>query len=582
MALSPKVSRTSLPGEYAGKTNKRKSKGAFGGMNVTEAGRIEFRREKSRTKHKWEKQAGQATRKPETSRRSSTQPYKALKMQRALSAVPYERRGEIKDSIAETSSFSDFPLLPIIEQSIAPQALHGLTNIPPTPIQRLAIPALLGEPGGKRVKARRASETGSGAGMQEFLLAAETGSGKTLAYLLPVIDAMKRAEASEKILKDVEADQDRKRQRDNLFELKPPPLSNQPDPTTGRPRAIILVPSAELVEQVGALAKSLSHTIKFRAALLSAKYSGEVIRSRLFSPSGVDLVICTPHLLSSIVESNPDILSKTKHLIVDEADSLFDRSFAPLTGSILDRARPSLEQLILCSATIPRSLDTFLHKKFPEMTRLTTPKLHSIPRRVRLNVVDVSTNERYKSNKKLACADTIYSISREGPEADDLQAMASAAMKYVIVFVNERETTDEVATYLRSKGIQATPLNRDSSDRDIADTLATFTAKAPEEVKQSISSPRDAFSREETRMTAPNVRVLVTTDLASRGIDTTNVKNVILFDVPHTSIDFIHRLGRMGRMGQRGGRGYVIVGKDDRRDIVSEIRAGMFAGRALI
>lgn len=79
----------------------------------------------------------------------------------------------------------------------------------------------------------------------------------------------------------------------------------------------------------------------------------------------------------------------------------------------------------------------------------------------------------------------------------------------------------------------------------------------------------------------PNTKVLVVTDLASRGIDTTAVRHVVLYDVPHTTIDFIHRLGRTGRMGRRG-RGVVLVGKNDRRDVVKEVRDGMFKGAALI
>lgn len=79
----------------------------------------------------------------------------------------------------------------------------------------------------------------------------------------------------------------------------------------------------------------------------------------------------------------------------------------------------------------------------------------------------------------------------------------------------------------------------------------------------------------------PNTKVLVTTDLASRGIDTLAVKTVVLYHVPHTTIDFIHRLGRLGRMGKRG-RGIVLVGKKDRKDVVKEVREGMFRGQALI
>jgi len=59
------------------------------------------------------------------------------------------------------------------------------------------------------------------------------------------------------------------------------------------------------------------------------------------------------------------------------------------------------------------------------------------------------------------------------------------------------------------------------------------------------------------------------------------VRHVILYDVPHTTIDFIHRLGRTGRMGRRG-RGIVLLGPGDRADVVSEVRDAMFKGMALI
>ena len=78
-----------------------------------------------------------------------------------------------------------------------------------------------------------------------------------------------------------------------------------------------------------------------------------------------------------------------------------------------------------------------------------------------------------------------------------------------------------------------------------------------------------------------NTKVLVATDIASRGIDTLAVRTVILYDVPHSTIDFIHRLGRTGRMKMRG-RGIVLVGRHDRRDIVKEVKEGMFRGQALI
>lgn len=514
-------------------------------------------------------------------------------MHRALSAISYNHRNSIKAMIRETNEFETFSLSPIIKEAITTQALSGMDDVTPTPVQRLAIPALLGQNIGSN--RRRLSEENSKE-FQQFLIAAETGSGKTLAYLLPVLDAVKRAEAEDKEIEEKNrASEEEQRKNRNPLELESPPLTNKPHPTTGRPRAIILVPTAELVNQVGRVAKLLSHTVKFRSALISSSFTGKVIRNRLFAPTGVDVLISTPHLLSSVAESDPNILSRVSHLVIDEADSLLDRSFAPSTSAIIDKASSSLKQLILCSATIPRSLDAFLRKRFPDIRRLVTPNLHAIPRRVQLGVVDV-TKEPYRGNKDLACADTIWSIGKAAAEHVISSTSGKASfervdLKRILVFVNEREKTQEVADYLTSKGIQAVALNRDTPEQRLPEILETFTSSAVQTVPMNstpdptkVGEPNyvaATHSAPPPRRHLPNTKVLVSTDLGSRGIDTLAVRHVILYDVPHTTIDFIHRLGRTGRMGRRG-RGIVLVGRGDRRDVVAEVKEGMFRGQALI
>jgi ATP-dependent RNA helicase MRH4 len=507
--------------------------------------------------------------------------YKALKMQQALTSISYGARTATKNRISTVEGFDSFGLLPSVYESISPQALKSLGDVEPTPIQKLAIPALLGH---QERKKRRAAEEPSSKGMEQFLLAAETGSGKTLAYLLPAIDALKRIEAVDIERLKLEEEITEEKKETNLFQLEAPPL-HTPHHTTGRPSVIILVPTAELVDQVGELAKSMSHVIKFRAALISSAYSGVVVRNRLFSPNGIDLLVSTPHLLASITKADPNVLSRVTHLIIDEADSLFDRSFSPLTSEILDRATPSLKQLVLCSATIPKRLDSYLRERFPDIRRLATPNLHAIPRRVQLGIVDVE-KEPYQGNKDLACADTLWSIGKSAAEhTDNVEEQAEwARTKRIIVFVNEREKTIELTDYLVSKGIDAVALNRDVDLRKQGEILSAFTAGAEEREKEK-DKDKDVMNRKEARKQGikqlPNTKVLVVTDLASRGIDTTAVRHVVLYDVPHTSIDFIHRLGRTGRMGRRG-RGIVLVGKGDRKDVVKEVREGMFKGQALI
>lgn len=586
MTLSPKVSRPPTRTTPSGRPIGRRTNSPFAGMNKTTADIRGAPRARSEAEVK---RSSGGRKQPQKEREQ----FHALKMQSALTPISYVQRAAIKARISEADSFDDFPLLPLVKDAIYNQALSGMEDVIPTPVQRLAIPALLGN---ENRAARRRSSVSDRKEMEQFLLAAETGSGKTLAYLLPVLDAVKRAEAAEA---EEEAKKEAKEKEEgknsNFLALEPPPLSNAPHPTTGRPRAIVLLPTSELVTQVSNLAKLLSHTVKFRSAPISSAYSGKVIRNRLFAPTGIDVLISTPHLLASVSESDPNILSRVSHLVIDEADSLLDRSFAPSTSAVIDKATPSLQQLILCSATIPRSLDSYLRKRFPDMRRLVTPNLHAIPRRVQLGVIDVE-KEPYRGNKNLACADTIWSMGKMA--AENLEAGDGRSdVKRILVFVNEREKTQEVTEYLLSKGIEAVALSRDTPEQRQTETLSAFTTSkteridfAPRDLSVKPSGPNympfgqtapSTPATPSSRRHLPNTKVLVTTDLGSRGIDTLAVRTVILYDVPHSSIDFIHRLGRTGRMGRRG-RGLVLVGKNDRRDVVREVKEGMFKGQALI
>ncbi|KAI9679656.1 MAG: RNA helicase [Trizodia sp. TS-e1964] len=582
MALSPRVSQSprppsSSPGSKP--TLKRHPLSPFGGMNQTQA-RIAGTPERRSASQERRSTGGKPARKDDDKRRDTD--FHALKMQPALSAFSYSYRSAVRTKIASIDSFDSFPLLSSVKAAVPEQALKGLELIKPTPVQRLVIPAMLsGEPG----KGQKAGE------MQQILIAAETGSGKTLAYLLPLIDAVKRAEAvDEEVLayqRALAEEKEKLAKHPQLQQLDAPSIADQPHPTTGRPRAIILLPTSELVTQVGTLLKALSYTAKFRTALISSAYSGRVIRNRLFSPSGIDILVSTPHLLSSIAESDPNILSRTTHLVIDEADSLLDRSFSPLTSAIIDRATPSLRSLVLCSATIPRSLDAFLRTRFPHMRRLVTPNLHAIPRRVQLGVVEID-KAPYHGNRDLACAETIWGIGKSAEEHATRfgEVVRDRVMvKRILVFVNERESAQRVADYLVARGIEAVALSRDTPEQRQAEILGEFTtativsaAVVPAGRKINYSP---AHMEAAPKRKLPNTKVLVTTDLGSRGIDTVAVRHVVLYDVPHSTIDFIHRLGRTGRMGRRG-RGVVLVGKGDRRDVVKEVRDGMYMGQALI
>ncbi|KAK6543818.1 RNA helicase [Orbilia ellipsospora] len=464
--------------------------------------------------------------------------------------------------------FETFDLLPQTLEALYKDGLKDLENVTPTPVQSLVIPSLLDkEPAPsllplpknfhkpKRGEARTVNEYQPSQNFQTYLIAAETGSGKTLAYIIPLMDTLKRRELAKK--EEEKAKEAEKEEILNsktwMFDIEAPPVTQ--DTTVGRPFAVIIVPTTELAFQVANLIKKLAYTIKLRTEMITREVSGKAIRERLFRGQTTDIVVGTPFMIDRITEANPEMLHRTSHIIVDEADSLFDRSFSSLTGPIINRAI-NLEKLILCSATIPKSLDAYVSKTYPECKRLVTANLHAIPRRVQLQVIEVE-KDPYRGNKLLACAHVLGNISKDQTEP--------GYKKRIVVFVNERETTAAVTSFLQEKGFDAVEINRDSDSRSI---LESFTGEK-EAVDEGKEDGKGAM------------KILVTTDLASRGVDTKTVKNVILYDVPYTSIDFIHRLGRTGRMGRRG-RAWVLVDKDSNHDYVKEVKKTMFLGQALI
>lgn len=584
MTLSPDIS------QYGDKRKRkpREQAGPFAGMNIREVPRS-LQKPFIADSRPQERPAGR------TSKTKDERPlFHALKMQQALTPMSYVQRDKIKAKIEGIKTFEELGLMPHVVEAIYTQALPDLTEYTPTPAQKLAIPALLNKKGD--FEAETVKKTTGTNRFDTYMLAAETGSGKTLAYLLPIIDNIKRLEVqenAENVRRDMEEKEAlRQRLANNIFDADPSETEQKVEPAVGRPRALILLPSSELVSQVGKVAKTMSHSVKFRADHISASNTPTVIRSRLFRTSGIDIIVSTPHLVSSIAEKEPNILSRVQYLVVDEADSLFDRSFQETTTGIINRAAPSLKQLIMCSATIPRSLDKFVDRTYPYAVRLITPKIHSIARRVQLGVVDID-KDLYRGNRNLACADVIWQIGKS--QHDDTSDRHT--VKCMMVFVNEREQAEEVAKFLASKGIDAVPFTRDTPEQRQNDILQAFTSASRIEGEEKVDTNKNRRSfrdfvpfeggrttEEEPRKPSrhlAHVKVLVTTDLGSRGIDTLAVRHVILYDVPHTTIDFIHRLGRVGRMGRRG-RGVVLVGKHDRKDIVREVKEAMFKGQALI
>ncbi|CCD26648.1 ATP-dependent RNA helicase NDAI_0I00790 [Naumovozyma dairenensis CBS 421] len=395
-------------------------------------------------------------------------------------------------------------------------------------------------------------------------IAAETGSGKTMAYLIPLMDYLKRQE------------------------LETPDVWNSIK-DNAIIRSVILVPTHELVHQVYSTIKNTEDSLNFHTYKWGSGTSHEEFIEKL--KSRIDILVTTPAKLLSLfkirVISRPDkILSQVKFVVLDEADTLLDRSWVEDTYHTI-KNMPNTNHLIFCSATIPNEFNKTLERLFPTVTSISTPRLHKLPQSLNFKIINASLNP-FKGSKMKVLAQILYAIMHDGTEP--------GLEKRCIVFVNEKKHVPKVVELLNSKyGHHSVGLTGSDSAEERLQKLKVFI-NSPKQLTNESAQQSDVQNEMvdqenhpsmETNHTnevkIPNsniildtsmdnaqedhtvtlsdalpIRVLVTTDLMARGLNFQGIKNIILYDVPKTSIDLVHRVGRTSRMKQRG-RVFMII-----------------------
>lgn len=449
-----------------------------------------------------------------------------------------ENAGENTDKttglISKITDFDQLKLLPnvrnAVKQLICRESLiKDKENITPSPIQVVSI--------------KKLSSTLMDPKLQIHAIAAETGSGKSIAYLAPQLDYLKRYE---------EEDPER------WEKLQDKPII----------RSVILVPTHELVNQVyNTVSKSGEllgmHTYKWVSGTLYSELLTEVKKR-------IDILVTTPGKLLSLFKirmlSRPDkLLSQVKYIVLDEADTLLDQSWVEDTHTAIKKM-PNANHVIFCSATIPNEFNKTMQRLFPTVVPITTPRLHKLPNSLEFKVVDAALNP-YKNSKVKALAQILYAITNDGTEAK--------YEKRCIVFVNEKKDVPILAEKLSQiYGYACTALTGDDSVEERFEKIEAFV-KPPRLLTETNSDTMNGDSSESYKIPDSNIvlpskkkvtsptnklKILLTTDLMARGLNFQGVRNVILFDVPKTSIDLVHRVGRTGRMRQ-GGRVFMIVDK---------------------
>lgn len=346
-------------------------------------------------------------------------------------------------------TFRDLELLPSLHQT-----LTDLGFDTPTEVQREAIPALL-------------------AG-RSLVGVAETGSGKTLAYVLPMLSQLKTAE-----------------------------LEGSRVTADATPRALVLVPSRELGEQVAKVFKQFTHDTRVRVRVLLGSAAADVVRRTLSGP--FEVLVATPGRLRKLVDAGAVHTSDVRTVVFDEADQMLDPGFLPDAAHLV-AACPPQRQLALFSATVPAEIESLIGQLFR------TPPLRVQTRGSHRVVPTLTTvNRTVVDGERLPLLRTVLA---EDPGARTL------------LFVNTRAQSDALVRALTEAGVPHA-VYRGEMDR--------------QERRRSLAAFRDG-----------SVPLLIATDLASRGLDVEDVARVLNYHLPHQVEAYLHRVGRTARAGRRG------------------------------
>jgi superfamily II DNA/RNA helicase len=290
------------------------------------------------------------------------------------------------------------------------------------------------------------------------------------------------------------------------------------------PRSLVIEPTRELADQVAASFERYSRGQKLSWALLIGGVSFGDQEAKL--DRGVDVLIATPGRLLDHFERGKLLLTGVQIMVIDEADRMLDMGFIPDIERIF-KLTPQAKQTLFFSATMP-----------PEITRLTKQFLDNP---VRIEVARPATTAE-------TIAQHVVRVPRADPAVKRLALRALVAGENVrngIVFCNRKSEVDIVAKSLKKHGFDAAAIHGDLDQSQRMKTL-------------------DAFRKGE-------LKLLVASDVAARGLDIPDVSHVFNYDVPHHADDYVHRVGRTGRAG-RNGDAITLVTPADSRDLDKVIK----------
>jgi len=273
-------------------------------------------------------------------------------------------------------------------------------------------------------------------------------------------------------------------------------------PRVRAPRALVVSPTRELAAQIGEDCRAYGRHLPLTGTVIFGGVSQEKQVAAL--RRGVDILVATPGRLLDLLEQGHARLDAVSILVLDEADRMLDMGFLPDVKRIL-RALPGRRQTLLFSATMPREIEELATRFMSEPVRVAvTPPASA-----------AATVEQ-----------RVYAVSRDDKPQLLAHLLADPAMSRVLVFTRTKHGADRLCKRLERDRIGAAAIHGNKSQNQ--------RTRALEEFRRG------------------QVRVLVASDIAARGLDIDDVSHVVNFDIPNEPETYVHRIGRTGRAGASG------------------------------
>lgn len=268
------------------------------------------------------------------------------------------------------------------------------------------------------------------------------------------------------------------------------------------PRALVLAPTRELASQIFDSFIAYGRNLKLRHAVV---FGGVNQRKQVAAlREGVDVLVATPGRLLDLINQGHVDLSEVEFLVLDEADRMLDMGFIHDIRKVVDMVRED-RQTLFFSATVSREIRQLANALLTDPVAIeTAPEATTVD----------------------AIAQRIYTLDRENKKVLLLRILENEPVERMLIFSKTKHGADKIVKGLRRENIDAEAIHGNKTQNARTKALKSFkTGK---------------------------VKILVATDIASRGIDVSNITHVINYDMPLDPETYVHRIGRTARAGATG------------------------------